>query len=315
MTIKIPPQNKSLTSEQAPGSGAARLRRSVLFMPATNQRAIAKATQLDVDAIILDLEDSVLPTQKSAARDAMSNAIKTHDFAHREVLVRINGLDTEWWRQDLLAAMNTSAHGIVVPKIESPDQVLAIVSAMQASSQSTQAVLKSLWVMLETPTGILASAAICNADPNLSAVLIGTADLGKELHLPDRADRLGLLPSLGQVVLAAKAAGLTVVDGVYMNIDDSVGLEFECEQGVALGFDGKSLIHPAQLPVANRVFAPSALELENACQIQAAWQQSLTTGEGVCLLNNRLVEHLHVRRAEELLATAELIKQRLKSIP
>jgi len=254
-----------------------KLRRSVLFMPSINVRATAKATQLPADVIILDLEDSVLPTEKHNAREALAQACRDNDYGHREVLVRINGLSTPEWRDDLAVCAACNVSGIVVPKIESAQ-------------------------------GIINALEIATSASDVTALIVGTADLSKAMQLSERADRLGLQHALSQVVLAARVANITVIDGVYMDVQDQQGLEIECEQGRALGFDGKSLIHPNQLIAANQYFAPSAKEIKHARQLLDAWEQSREQQTGVCVMNNKLVEYLHVEQARELLAVADAIE-------
>ncbi len=281
-------------------------RRSVLFMPASNSRAVAKARTLNVDTIILDLEDSVLADKdhKQAARQALAKEVAQGGFGYREVLARVNAPDTPWFADDLSQLQDCPVNGFVVPKTESGQQVLDVCAAMDQSRGHR------LWVMLETPAGILNAPAICSASDLLDAVLIGTADLAKALKLPDNPERTGLQHALGQTVLAARANGLAVIDGVFMDIADYDGLEYECRQGLDLGFDGKSLIHPAQLDITNRVFSPDEQSIARARELVSAWESSREKDRGVFLHNNKLVEHLHVQQAQSLLDLADKIASR-----
>lgn len=277
----------------------------MLFMPANNDRAVAKARTLTVDTIIIDLEDSVLADQqrKEAARKALLAQLRQGGFGYREVLARVNAPDTVWFDEDLSEISGSAVDGIVIPKIESAEQVHSVERAMGSAE-------KSLWIMLETPKGILNAEAICSASSLLQGVLIGTADLAKAMKLPNCTVRTGLQYALGHVLLAARANNLSVIDGVYVDIADQQGLEEECKQGAALGFDGKSLIHPAQLEVANRIFAPDAQSVSHARALLAAWESSREKERGVFVFENKMIEHLHIEQAQTVLALAERIGQR-----
>ncbi|MBX2887004.1 MAG: CoA ester lyase [Granulosicoccus sp.] len=279
-------------------------------MPVTNERAVAKAQNLAADTIILDLEDAVLPEAKTRARSQLADVLATHDFGYREVLVRINGLDSVWWQDDLAALANLPVQGVVLPKIETRSGIAAVAKVMASMPNGP----KALWIMLESPVGVLNAAELCGYGAPVVGVIAGTADLSKAMHIntmdSTQPHRMGLLPALSQCVLAARAAGVSVIDGVYMNIQDNTGLEQECAQGKALGFDGKTLIHPAQLAIANAVFAPAAAEVQAAERLIEAWKMSEKTGAGVCLHEGRLVEHLHVIQAQALLSLAADVKER-----
>lgn len=279
-------------------------------MPVTNERAVAKAQKLAADTLILDLEDAVLPEAKERARSSLGKLLASHDFGYREILIRINGLDSSWWQDDLAALADLPIHGVVLPKVETRSGISAVANVIAAMPNGP----KALWIMLESPLGILNAADLCGYGAPVVGVLLGTADLGKSLNIsdvqPDGTHRLGLQTALSQSVLAARAAGIAVIDGVYMNVKDSDGLERECIQGKALGFDGKTLIHPAQLSITNAVFAPSAAEVEAAEQLIKAWTDSEQSGEGVCLHNGSLVEYLHVKQAQALLAQAKSVRER-----
>ena len=274
-----------------------RPRRSVLYMPGSKARALDKAASLPADALILDLEDAVTPAEKVAARDLVAERVAGRPFGPREVIVRVNGADTEWGAGDLTAAARARPDAILLPKVESAQD---IARAREVAGDIP------LWAMMETPRGILNAAAIAAA-PGLACMVMGTNDLAKELQASHVAGREPLLTSLGLAVLAARAHGLAIVDGVYNAFKDDEGLRRECEQGRAMGFDGKTLIHPAQLAIANEVFAPSPEALEEARAQIAAHEQAAAEGGGVAVVNGRIVENLHVETARRLLAQADAI--------
>lgn len=280
-------------------------RRSVLYMPGSNARALEKARSLPADSLILDLEDAVAPEQKAAARSQVLAALAAGGYGHRECVVRINGLDSEWGQADLEQLAGSPARALCLPKVETPEQIRQAAEALDAAGTDQQ-----LWIMLETPRGVLAAETLCAASPRVAVVVLGTSDLAKELRLPPSPDRIGLLASLGHCVLAARAHGLDIIDGVHLDLQDSDGLEASCRQGRELGFDGKSLIHPGQIAAANAAFSPAADELERALAIETAWQQARARGEAVVVVAGRLVENLHVAEARRLLALAEAIRQR-----
>ncbi|WP_372865326.1 CoA ester lyase [Spongiibacter sp.] len=282
-------------------------RRSVLYMPGANSRALQKARSLDADVLILDLEDAVAPAQKLQARQQVLEAIAEGGYGHRELVVRVNGFDTPWGRDDIAAFANAPIAALCLPKVESAAEVRAVVQLLQ--QQQAPAQLR-LWAMAETPRGVLSIDEIAGSDPRLAAIVLGTSDLAKDLRVPHTAERLGLLASLGHCVLAARAHGLDVLDGVHLDLDDQPGFERACAQGVELGFDGKTLIHPKQIDAANAAFSPTAEQLARAANIQQAWQQAESEGKGVVLVDGRLVEALHVEEALRLLAIADTLQQR-----
>ena len=284
-------------------------RRSVLYMPGSNARALEKARSLPADSLILDLEDAVAPEQKAAARSQVLAALATGGYGHRECVVRINSLDSEWGQADLEQLAGSPARALCLPKVETPEQIRQAAEALDAAGTDQQ-----LWIMLETPRGVLAAEALCAASPRVAVVVLGTSDLAKELRVPHSPDRIGLLASLGHCVLAARAHGLDIIDGVHLDLQDSAGLEASCRQGRELGFDGKSLIHPGQIAAANAAFSPAADELEHALAIETAWQQARARGEAVVVVAGRLVENLHVAEARRLLALAAAIRQREAAI-
>lgn len=271
-----------------------RPRRSVLYMPAANARAIAKARTLACDCVILDLEDAVAPEAKPAARAAAVAAVQAGGWCEREVLLRVNGLATAWSSDDFAAAVGAGVAGIVVPKI---DSVADVAEAVRRAGGVP------VWAMIETARGVLAADGIA-AVPGAAALVAGMADLGADLGAKPGNDRLPLLYSLSRIVLAARAAGVLAFDGVFTDINDTSGCEIEALQGAAFGFDGKTLIHPSQIAIANRVFAPSAAEIDDACGLIAASEAALADGRGVTTYKGKLVEVLHVAAARRLLGAA-----------
>lgn len=282
-------------------------RRSLLFMPGHNVRAIQKAQTLPTDVVIIDLEDAVAPETKPEARTTAQAEITSGDFGAREVAVRINSPDTDWHTDDLAAFSATSIAAIVVPKVETHSQVRDIGVAMDRLGYPASV---GLWLMAETPAGILNARGYCRAHPRVQALLVGTSDLAKCLRTPATESRIGLLHALSQAVLVAREAGIDVIDGVSLKLDDPEGFEAECIQGHELGFDGKTLIHPSQIATANQVFAPSDASVAHASAIVAAWTAARARGEGVCVLDGRLVENLHVDEANRTLAMAKAIAER-----
>ena len=279
-----------------------RLCRSVLYIPAARERAMEKAQALPADAIIFDLEDAVAPGEKTAARDLLARVLRDLDFGPRLRIVRINGFDTEWGRDDAAAmaavlAGGTRIHAVLVPKV-----------SRSADLEAAAAVVPGvdLWAMMETAAGMLNAAEIAG-HPRLKGMVMGTNDLAKELGSRFRPDRLPMQAGLGLCLLAAKAQGLTIVDGVYNAFKDDDGLRAECEQGRDMGFDGKTLIHPAQLEIANAAFAPSEAAIDLARRQIAAYEEALAQGGGVAVVDGRIVENLHVATAKAILSRAVAI--------
>ncbi|MFO1203128.1 MAG: CoA ester lyase [Tabrizicola sp.] len=270
--------------------------RSVLYIPASRERALEKARELAADAIIFDLEDAVSPEEKVRAREVLGAAL-TADYGARARIVRVNGLGTEWVAGDLAAfGAHPGVDAILLPKVNGPADLDAGAGQVQAP----------LWAMLETAKGCLNAAAIA-AHPRLEGMVMGTNDLAKELGARFRADRLPLMAGLGACVLAARAEGKVIVDGVFNAFKDEAGLRAECEQGRDMGFDGKTLIHPAQLEIANEVFAPSEEEVALARRQIAAFAEARARGEGVAVVDGKIVENLHVATAKALIGKAEAI--------
>lgn len=280
-------------------------RRSVLYMPSSNARALDKAKTLPVDALILDLEDAVGPDDKPAAREAACAAVRSGEYGERELTIRVNGIGTQWHDEDIAAASQAGPHGIVVPKVNTADEVRQLVAAMEAAGAPEHT---KLWAMIETPAAIFNIREIAQASDRLVAFVMGTNDLVKELqadHVPGRAP---LLTSLSWALLAAREAGIAVLDGVYNAVKDLEGFTAECEQGRDMGFDGKTLIHPGQVEVCNSTFAPSEAAVEEAKGVLQAWEDG--AGKGVVTHNGKMIENLHVDIARRVLATHEAIAAR-----
>lgn len=277
--------------------------RSVLYIPGSKERALDKARGLATDAIIFDLEDAVAPADKANARETLANALAALDFGPRAQLVRINGFDTDWGAADLDVIALARPQAVLLPKVDGPAQIEDLARRLDARAETRDT---AIWAMMETATGVLNAAAIARA-PRMAGFVLGTNDLAKELGCRHRPDRLPLQTALQTCLLAARAAGIVAVDGVYNAFQDEAGLEAECEQGRDLGFDGKTLIHPAQLAVANRVFAPDAAALDLARRQIAAYEAALAEGKGVAVVDGKIVENLHIVTARRLLAQAQAI--------
>src|SRR5499433_2092219 len=286
-----------------------RPRRSVLYMPASNARAIDKARTLPADAVILDLEDSVAPEGKAAARQQMLDAVTTGAFGVREVIVRINGLDTEWWLDDLNAVAKAKPDAVLVPKVSSPNH-LEDVGERLVDISADQRI--RVWAMMETPLAILNAGTIAAAakdvETRLSAFVMGTNDLAKDTRARIAPGREALRPWLMTCVVAARAYGIDILDGVYNDLADTEGFTRECAEARDMGFDGKTLIHPNQIAAANAAFAPSAEEVAQAHTIIAAFELPENRDKGVIALEGRMVERLHAEMARRTVAIAEAIE-------
>ena len=281
-----------------------RPRRSALYMPGANARALEKGRSLAADVLIMDLEDGVLPGAKVEARDRIAGVLAEGGYGAREIVVRVNGIGTPWFADDLAMAAR-GADAAMLPKVEDPATVVGAAAALEAAGAPPG---MGIWCMLETPTGILDSRAIARAHPRMAALTLGTADLSKALHADLHApDRLPLVTSMGLCVLAAREAGLAVLDAPHFDLSDDAGFERACRQGRSFGFDGKSLLHPRTIAVANAVFGPSGADIDRARRIAAAWREAAAEGKGVTLVDGRLIEALHVEEAERTLALAERI--------
>jgi citrate lyase subunit beta / citryl-CoA lyase len=280
-------------------------RRSVLYMPGANERALEKAKGLEADALIFDLEDAVAPDAKAEARDRVCAAVAGGGYGRRELTIRVNGLDTEWHADDVVAVAKAGPAGMVVPKINSVDDLRAVEDALEAAGAPDHT---RIWAMLETPIAMLDAHHVAASSERLAVLVMGTNDLAKELQAEHVPGRQPLLTGLGLCLLAARASGKVILDGVFNDIKDAEGFEAECVQGRELGFDGKTLIHPSQLEPANRVFAPSADELERAREVVTAFEEATAAGKGVVTVGGRMIEHLHVAQAQRALARAEAIE-------
>lgn len=281
---------------------AARPTRSVLYIPGSKERALEKATGLACDAIIFDLEDAVAVEEKVNARAILIKALTEADFGARMRIVRINGLDSDWGREDALAMAAALKDGVkidavLIPKVSTKSDLDAVANLIPTVP---------LWAMMETALGMLNAADIA-AHPRLEGMVMGTNDLAKELQSRFRPDRLALQTGLGLCLLAAKAFGKIIVDGVYNAFKDDAGLKAECDQGRDMGFDGKTLIHPAQLEIANAAFAPSEAEIDLARRQIAAFDEAQAAGQGVAVVDGKIVENLHIVTARQVLAKAEAI--------
>ena len=282
-----------------------RPRRSVLYMPGANTRALEKGRGLPADGLILDLEDAVSPGAKEEARQNVIQALEQGGYGQREIILRVNALSTPWGYEDLVAAAKSRADAILIPKVESGDmihQIEALIDA-QGAPQSM-----ALWAMMETPLGMLHAEEIAAASPRLTCLVMGTSDLAKDLQASHTRDRLPMITSLGLCLLAARAYGLDILDGVHLDLQDDEGLAHACRQGAELGFTGKTLIHPKTIAIANEVFAPSSDEVDQAEKIIAAHREAEAEGKGVIVVDGKLIENLHVENAERLVALARAIE-------
>ena len=279
-----------------------RPRRSVLYMPSSNERALEKAKSIPCDGLILDLEDAVAPDAKPAAREAACAAAASGEYGRREVTIRVNGMDTEWHADELAAACGAGPDAIVVPKVDSADAVRTLVDALERHGAPDRT---TLWAMVETPSAMLHAEEIAGASERLSVLVMGTNDLAKELYAEHVPGRQPLLAGLGLALLAARATGKVILDGVYNDVRDTEGFLDECRQGRELGFDGKTLIHPGQVEGANEVFAPGKQAVEDARGILEAWAAG--AGSGVVTYNGRMVENLHVESARRTIEIHEAI--------
>jgi citrate lyase subunit beta/citryl-CoA lyase len=281
-----------------------RPRRSVLYMPAANERALEKAKTIAADAIIFDLEDAVAPDAKESARPNAVAAASSGEYGNRELTIRCNGLDTPWGADDLRAAAGSGASAVVVPKVGSVaylDEISAILDGAGAPES-----LK-IWAMIETPTAIFDVRAIA-AHPRVAVLVMGTNDLAREIRSRlGAADRHPLVPHLATALLAAREAGKVILDGVYNDVKDLEGFRAECVQGMELGFDGKTIIHPGQVDITNEVWAPTEAEVDHARKVIAAFDEGLREGKGVVTVDGRMIENLHVANAQRVIAVADAI--------
>ncbi|MEU1542780.1 CoA ester lyase [Actinacidiphila glaucinigra] len=284
-----------------------RPRRSVLYMPGANERALEKAKTLPTDALILDLEDSVAPDAKPEARKRVAAAAASGEYGYREVTIRVNSPGTPWHEDDLRAAAEAGPDAVVVPKVDSAATVHAVERALEAAGAPDHT---AIWAMVETPRAMLDARAVAAASERLRVLVMGTNDLAKELHAEHVPGRAPLLTGLALALLGAREAGKVILDGVYNDVTDESGFEAECVQGRRFGFDGKTLIHPRQVEVCNRVFAPSPEEADRARRIIEAFEAAVAEGRGVVTVDGRMIENLHVDDARRVLALAEAVSGR-----
>jgi citrate lyase subunit beta/citryl-CoA lyase len=288
-------------------TASSRPRRSVLYMPGSNGRALEKARALPVDGLIFDLEDAVAPAAKEEARALVVGELKKGGYAPRETILRVNGLDTPWGKDDLRAAAGSGADAVLLPKVETAagvreaERVLLVAGAPPTLA---------LWCMIETPRGVLAAPEIAGASSRLACLVMGTSDLVKDLRARHTPTRHEVTVALGMTVLAARAHGLAALDGVHLDLDDPEGFEASCRQGLEMGFDGKTLIHPRTIDAANRIFAPAPGDVERARVIIAAHAEAMAEKKSVVVVDGRLVEGLHVEAAKRTVALAEAIAAR-----
>jgi citrate lyase subunit beta/citryl-CoA lyase len=276
-----------------------RPRRSVLYMPGANERALEKAKGIPADALILDLEDAVAPDAKSDARERVCAAVTSGAYGSRELTIRVNGLDTQWHADDVRAAAAAGPAAIVVPKVNSAAEVRTVAGELEAAGALEHTLI---WAMIETPIAMFNALEIASASPRLAVLVMGTNDLAKELHASHVPGRAPLLTGIGLSLLAARAAGKEILDGVYNDITNADGFADEARQGREMGFDGKTLIHPSQVEPCNAAFAPSEAEVAEAEAIIAAFDEATAAGRGVVTVNGRMIENLHVDNARRVLA-------------
>ena len=280
-----------------------RPRRSVLYMPAANARALEKAKDIAADALIFDLEDAVAPDAKEVAREQAAAAVASGEYGNRELTIRCNGLDTPWGADDITAAAAVGPSAIVVPKVTGTDHLAEIAGALEVADAPDHT---SIWAMVETPEAIFAARDIA-AFERVAVMVMGTNDLAKEMRAEQVAGRHSLVPYLAQSLLAARAEGTVILDGVYNDIKNEEGFLAECRQGFEMGFDGKTLIHPSQVGPTNDVWAPSADEIDHARKVIAAFEEAEAEGRGVITVDGRMIENLHVDNARRALAVADAI--------
>ncbi len=284
----------------------ARPRRSVLYMPGSNARALEKGRTLAADGLILDLEDAVAPDAKETARDQIRSAIKEGGFGKRELIVRVNTIDTSWGHDDLVTAATMGADAILLPKVESAGTVHQAEEILDTAGAPDSL---AVWCMMETPLGMLHAEEVSEASPRVCALVMGTSDLAKDLQCAHTRDRLPFITSLGLCMLAARAAGIAILDGVHLDLNDDEGFECSCRQGAELGFDGKTLIHPKTIDAANEAFSPSKEEVEWSKKIIATHAEATAEGKGVVVVEGKLIENLHVLNAERLVALSNAIAE------
>ena len=285
--------------------------RSALFMPASNERALAKGPALEADVIIIDLEDSVAPDNKTMARSQAIGAFEKLDYGYRIKALRINASDTLWHADDMAAAAQCQPDAIVIPKVDTVDDIAAVSLAMD---QHAGLANTAIWAMMESPLAVINAVSITasvNRFPRLSLLIIGNNDMAQAAGMPVQSDRTYLVPWLMQLVAAAKAHGLQILDSVYNDFADTDGFKAECGQGASMGMNGKTLIHPSQLAAANAAFAPSEIEVASAREIVSEFAKPEHDGKGAIAINGRMTERLHLAMAEQLLRRVESLRARM----
>lgn len=283
----------------------ARPRRSVLYMPGSNARALEKAKAIPADALILDLEDAVAPDAKEMARSQVCDAVRQGGYGKREIVIRVNGLDTPWGMDDLVAAAAAKPDAVLVPKVSDAGLLHKVEGILDGQGATDT----DIWAMMETPLGILHAEEIAAATPRLAVFIMGTNDIAKDLHAAHTPMRLPMITSLGLCMLAARAFDVVIIDGVYNDIKDEAGFAATCTQGVELGMDGKTLIHPSQVGPCNAIFSPSDEEVEQARNIIAEFEKPENAGKGVVTVDGRMVELLHAEIAKRTVAIVEAIRE------
>ncbi|MCG8689624.1 MAG: CoA ester lyase [Minwuiales bacterium] len=281
-----------------------RPRRSLLYMPGSNARALEKAKTLAADGLILDLEDAVSPDAKETARAQVCDAVSAGGYGKRELVIRVNGLDTPWGRDDIVAAAKSGADALLFPKIETAATVQEVIGLMDQAGAPAE---MALWCMMETPKAVLRAEEIAAASDRVACWVMGTNDLVKDTRSLHTPSRLPMVTALGICIRGARGYGLSILDGVHTDIQDTEGFEAVCRQGLEFGFDGKTLIHPSQVGPCNAVFSPSAAQIEASRKIVAAFAEAEAAGKGVVVVDGRMVENLHVEQAKRMLAMADAI--------
>jgi citrate lyase subunit beta/citryl-CoA lyase len=287
----------------------ARPRRSALYVPGSNQRALDKARTLDADVLLFDLEDGVAPDQKEAARANVANALMAGDY-RAETVIRVNAPTTRQGAGDIKAAARSGADAVLLPKVETAKEVRDAALRLAAAGAPDSMMI---WCMIETPLGVLRAQEIAFSSPHLACLVMGTSDLAKDLRARHTVDRQPVLVSLSLCVLAARAAGIAILDGVHLDLDDAAGFLAACRQGAELGFDGKTLIHPKTIAAANTAFSPTEAEIAWSKRIIAAHGDAVMKGHGVAVVDGKLIENLHVESAKRTVALAEAIAARARA--
>ena len=280
--------------------------RSVLYIPGSNERALNKAPSLAADALIFDLEDAVAPVAKEQARKSVIKVLAEKEFGRRQVVIRVNALASHWGYDDLVAVAKSGATAVLLPKVESGDMIRQAEVILQNEGAPDDL---AIWCMMETPRGMLNAEEIASASPRIRAIVMGTSDLAKDLGAAHTKERLPFLTSFGLCLLAARAADVAIIDGVHLDLEDGEGFINSCKQGFELGFDGKTLIHPKTIASANEAFSPSQNDIAMAEKIIQAHKEAIARGEGIVVVNGKLIENLHVEGARRMLLLANSIEQ------